>query len=98
MLFRSVVPEDSRFPSLCIDRQFQMSVGSERVAWDLSGVIFIGHQHFTCRLYHGDGTSSFYDGTQNGGACVAWTGAEDNSATAGDGKACLLIYTQRMSD
>ena len=96
MLLLEIPGEDSRFPSVSIERSFTLKLGdtAQAVTWTLQGVLYLGHRHFTCRLINNrEGLCLCYDGMQHGGECVVETLSGTDLSRHEGKKACLLLYT-----
>ncbi|KAJ3557014.1 hypothetical protein NM688_g1702 [Phlebia brevispora] len=82
--------EDSRYPTLTVDRFIRYELTGEMQTWALNAAIYLGGAHFTCRFITMDNVY-YHDGIQMGNTCIEEIPGVD-LATARGRKACLLIY------
>lgn len=93
-IFLEIPAEDSRFPDVLPEHTVTLTLDSSTQTWRLFGVIYLGGQHFTCRLVRFNGSIWYHDGITTGNRCLF----EGNiTATLGEAhgrRACLFLYVR----
>ena len=86
---------DDLFPILNIQEEIRVTVFGLRTLYSLTGIVYLGHAHFTCRSVLPDHSVWYSDGIEYGEQMIRegyYTDIQAQIAVAGLRKACLVIY------
>ena len=91
-----VLAEESRFPSLNVDREMTLAVSGELTRYSLYGTVYLSHNsHFTSRFFLPDGSVWYHDGIGTGSSVQRQYGELDVSEAHG-ARVCCVMYVREQ--
>ena len=86
------VEKDCEARSLHLGVPWVVGADEENALWELAGILYLGHDHFSCELLCGSQDVWMYDGMLHGGSAVRKESAEAVEQLGTTSKSCMYLY------